>query len=111
MGKDTSEILLNEIEKSTRIAIDPGVPVYIASAETHTGPFHAITALEDTVFDVSAGLTNIKERTGADTIGAIATDFTLPKGITIYGQFNAIDLTSGKVIAYTRKGHTPTVTG
>ena len=27
-------------------------------------------------------------------------DFTLPKGMTIYGTFTSIELDSGKVIAY-----------
>jgi len=28
-------------------------------------------------------------------------DFTIPKGLTIYGNFASIELDSGKVIAYT----------
>jgi hypothetical protein len=27
-------------------------------------------------------------------------DFTLPKGVTIYGEFNTLSLASGSVIAY-----------
>jgi hypothetical protein len=27
-------------------------------------------------------------------------DFTIPKGVTIYGAFTSIELDSGKVIAY-----------
>ena len=59
---------------------------------------------------MSAGTLNISERIGAGVMGAITTDFTLPKGVTLYGTFNAIDLTSGKVIAYMKAGK-PTVTG
>lgn len=106
----TDQAFLYEIKEQLKGGVDPASTVYIATAQTHTGPFYAITALEDTVFDVSAGTLNINERTGADVMGAIATDFTLPKGVTIYGTFSAIDLTSGKVIAYMKSGR-PTVTG
>ena len=58
---------------------------------THTGPFVAITALEDAAVDIS--------ECDMSFIEDIA-DFTIPKGATIFGDFVSINLDSGKVIAY-----------
>ena len=63
-----------------------------ADTAEHTGPFFAITALEDAVIDVS--------ECDMSFITDVA-DFTIPKGLTIYGSFTSIELDSGKVIAYT----------
>ena len=67
--------------------------VFIDDVAQHTGPFAAITAIEDSVVDVS-DCTNIA-LTMTD-----AADFTIPAGLTIYGNFSVFSLTSGKVIAY-----------
>lgn len=53
--------------------------------------FHAIAALEDTIF---ASLVS------SNWTGDPLTSMPLPKGMTIYGNFTAFTLTSGKVIAY-----------
>ena len=58
----------------------------------HTGPYFAITALVDAVVDIS--------ECDMSFITDVA-DFTIPKGVTIYGQFASIELDSGTVIAYT----------
>jgi len=82
----------------------------------------AITMLEDTVFDSSAGLTADIPVSGSDQYigteqpahdlasGAETTDegsggivvdsVSFPKGITIYGRWTAIDVLTGSVIAY-----------
>ena len=67
--------------------------VFIDDTAQHTGLFVAITAIEDSVVDVS-DCTNI-----ANTM-ADAVDFTIPAGLTIYGRFEVFSLASGKVIAY-----------
>tara|TARA_R110002012_G_C11226978_1_gene563422 strand:+ start:128 stop:406 length:279 start_codon:yes stop_codon:yes gene_type:complete len=67
--------------------------VFIDDTAQHTGDFVAITAIEDSVVDVS-DCTNI-----ANTM-ADAVDFTIPAGLTIYGRFEVFSLASGKVIAY-----------
>jgi hypothetical protein len=56
-----------------------------------TGPFVAITALSDAAVDVS--------ECDMSWIDSVA-DFTIPKGVTIFGYFASIELDSGKVIAY-----------
>ena len=67
--------------------------ILIDDTAQHTGPFVAVTALEDAEVDVS-DCTDI-----ADTM-TDAADFTIPKGSTIYGYFSVFSLASGKVIAY-----------
>ena len=57
----------------------------------HTGPFVAITAITDAAVDV--------DQCDMSYIEDIA-DFTIPKGVTIYGQFASIELDSGTVLAY-----------
>ena len=84
------DVVLDGVRKNTGIAIQPGGAILIDDTVEHTGPYFAITALADAVVDHSACTTNI-------TDGA---DFTLPKGVTIYGNFTSISLDSGTVIAY-----------
>jgi len=69
--------------------------VFIDDQLLHTGDFVAITAIEDSVVDVS-DCTNI-DKTMKD---APASDFIIPAGLTIYGRFEVFSLGSGKVIAY-----------
>ena len=56
-----------------------------------TGPFVAITALSDAAVDIS--------ECNMSYITDVA-DFTIPKGVTIFGRFESIELDSGKVLAY-----------
>ena len=56
-----------------------------------TGPFVAITALSDAAVDIS--------ECNMSYITDVA-DFTIPKGVTIFGRFESIELDSGKVFAY-----------
>ncbi len=63
----------------------------IDDTNEHTGPFVAITALEDAAVDVS--------ECDMSFITDVA-DFTIPKGTTLFGRFASIELDSGKVIAY-----------
>ena len=65
--------------------------ILIDDTVEHTGPFVAITALEDAAVDVS--------ECDMSFITDVA-DFTIPKGATIFGDFASIELDSGKVIAY-----------
>ena len=65
--------------------------ILIDDTDAHTGPFIAITALEDAAVDVSeCDMSYIED----------VADFTIPKGTTIYGIFASIELASGKVLAY-----------
>ena len=65
--------------------------IMIDDTDAHTGPFVAITAITDAAVDV--------DQCDMSYIEDVA-DFTLPKGVTIYGQFASIELDSGTVFAY-----------
>ncbi len=80
-------------QESQNIGLGQGGSVFIDDVAQHTGPFIAITAIEDSGVDVS-DCTSI-----ADTMDDAA-DFTIPKGVTIFGRFEVFSLSSGKVIAY-----------
>ena len=85
--------LLNDVKSNTGSALQPRAAILIDDTNAHTGPYFAITALEDAAVDVS--------ECDMSFITDVA-DFTIPKGVTIYGQFESIELDSGSVIAYTK---------
>ena len=91
--------LLNEVKNNTGTALSPRAAILIDDTAEHTGPFFAITALADAEVDVSQCTTGITEN-NSGTMQAVATNFTIPKGVTIYGDFASIELDSGSVIAY-----------
>ena len=80
-----------------------------AEQNEYVGPFYAITALSQAVIDVAACTTNIKTRLSASTMGDVATNITIPLGVTIYGNFQSIELNSGTVVAYSKPGTVVTV--
>ena len=93
------------VAEAQNAALGQAGSVFIDDDAIHTGPFVAIAAIEDSTIDVSDS-TNIAN-TMVDGVGGsagattMATDFTIPAGMTIYGQFEFISLVSGgKVIAY-----------
>jgi uncharacterized protein YcgI (DUF1989 family) len=81
------------VQESQNIGFGQAGSILIDDTAQHTGPYVAITALEDAAVDVS-DCTDI-----ADTMEGAA-DFTIPKGASIYGRFAVFSLASGKVIAY-----------
>ena len=87
------EQLLNNVKSNTGSAIQPSASILIDDTVEHTGPYFAITALEDAAVDIS--------ECDMSFITDVA-DFTIPKGVTIFGNFASIELDSGKVIAYTK---------
>ena len=83
--------LLDAVKNNTGAALSPRVAILIDDTVEHTGPYFAITALTDAVVDVS--------ECDMSFITDVA-DFTIPKGVTIYGNFASIELDSGTVMAY-----------
>jgi len=79
--------------EALNVSLGQAGSILIDDTAQHTGPYAAISALEDAAVDVS-DCTDI-----ADTMDDAA-DFTIPKGMTIYGIFSVFSLASGKVIAY-----------
>ena len=86
------DALLDGVKRNTGSAIQPSAAILIDDTAAHAGPYFAITALADAVVDVS--------ECDMSFITDVA-DFTIPKGVTIYGNFASIELDSGSVIAYT----------
>ena len=65
--------------------------ILIDDTNEHAGPFVAIQALADAVVDVSeCDMSFIED----------VADFTISKGMTIFGRFASIELDSGSVLAY-----------
>ena len=87
--------------KSNKQSVYQSYTTHINGTVKHTGPFYAVTALEDAVIDVSecdCGIIEFDSGTKRD----IETNFTIPKGLTIYANFASIELDSGSILAYSR---------
>ena len=67
--------------------------VIIDGTDEISGPFVAVTGLEDSVVDTS-------ECDVSWLSGTVPATFKIPSGGTIYGYFASIELDSGSVIAY-----------
>ena len=79
------------IVEAQNVALGQAGVIMIDDTDAHTGPFVAITAITAAVVDVSeCDMSFIED----------VADFTIPKGVTIYGQFTSIELDSGTVFAY-----------
>ena len=90
---------LNDIKTNTGSALSPVASDYIADTTEHVGPYFALTSIGtvDAVIDVSecdmSYLGNVLSKQGTDNI-------TIPRGVTIYGNFASVELDSGALIAY-----------
>jgi uncharacterized protein YkvS len=107
-NRSITEQILSSIGNNTTAAVTP-VVTQIDDAVAHTGPFYAITCLVEATIDVSECTTGIKENGGSGAMQAIATNVVIPKGVTIYGNFESIELDGGTVLAYSHPGITVTV--
>ena len=87
------ERMLDEIRNRTVDSVRPRSAKLINDTAGHTGPFFAISALTDATIDVNTC-------TVGNFIIDADVDFVIPQGMTIYGTFGSIALTSGSVIAY-----------
>ena len=76
---------------------------FISDTDSHTaaGGWNAITFIENTVFNAI---------TASNWSGDTITSETFPEGLTIYGNFSVIDLTSGACIAYFASDNTTVTT-
>jgi hypothetical protein len=73
---------------------------FISDTSAHTGSFIAITMIEDTVFNaLTPADTTYGYGVGSYNGNTMASE-TIPQGLTIFGRWTAIDLTSGACIAY-----------
>ena len=79
------------VAEAQNAALGQAGVILIDDTDAHTGPFVAITAISDAAVDISeCDMSYIED----------VADFTIPKGVTIYGQFASIELDSGSVLAY-----------
>ena len=107
----TDNAVLDTIDERLDRSTAPTSTVMLSGTYAFTGPFYALTALEDTVIDAAGGTTNITESDDSGSMQALTGTLTIPKGVTIYGNFAAVELDSGKMIGYAAAGVTVTVAG
>ena len=68
---------------------------YIADTNAHTGDWLAVQVLADAKFHTLTGnITDIANTTEANAP-------VIPAGTVLFGKFTAIDLHSGRIVAYT----------
>lgn len=94
MANTREEVLLKAIKDASQNSLGQCGSIIIDDTVEHTGPFTAITAIgtEDVVIDTSeCDLGSLEDQ--PDTI-------TIPKGVTLFGVFESIELDSGAAIAY-----------
>ena len=93
------DALIDGIKNNTFSALSPRAADFIIDTTEHTGPYFALTSVgtADAVIDVSecdmSFLGGVAANSGTDNI-------TIPKGVTIYGNFASVELDSGALIAY-----------
>ena len=109
--------------RANQMAFGQHGSTHIDGTGAHVPPtgmvYVAITCLEDTTFTKLEAEDPLKQF-GTDTASpdpdldgvgdTVTTSTTFPKGITIYGRFDAITLNGGKVLAYHGPSNSPVQT-
>ena len=91
LNTDSENQSLRKIEKDSSLSLGQYGAVYKTAAAALTGgPWGSIQATAAAVVDVTA----------SNWTGDTTTAVDVPAGATIFGNFTAITLTSGKIIAY-----------
>lgn len=88
------------VNESSNVALGQAGAKFISDTAVHSGTFVAITMLEDTVFNALTPTDTTNGYGVGSYNGNTMASETIPQGVTIYGRWNSIDLTSGLVIAY-----------
>ena len=88
------------VNESSNVALGQTGAKFISDTEVHSGTFVAITMLEDTVFNALTPTDTTNGYGVGSYNGNTMASETIPQGVTIYGRWSTIDLTSGLVIAY-----------
>ena len=95
-----TDIRKYSVIESGNVALGQAGAKFISDTAEHTGSFVAITMLEDTIFaTLTPSDTTSGYGVGSYNGNTMATE-TIPQGLTIYGRWTTVDLTSGLVIAY-----------
>ncbi len=88
------------VVEAQNIAIGQAGAKFISDTSEHTGAFVAIAMIEDTVFNaLTPSDTSNGYGVGSYNGNSMASE-TIPQGMTIFGKWTTIDLTSGACIAY-----------
>ena len=91
LNTDSENQSLRKIEKDSSLSLGQYGAVYKTAAAALTGgPWGSIQATAAAVVSVTA----------SNWTGDATTAVDIPAGATIFGNFTAITLTSGKIIAY-----------
>ena len=88
------------VNESSNVALGQAGAKFISDTAVHSGTFVAITMLEDTVFNALTPTDTTNGYGVGSYNGNTMSSETIPQGVTIYGRWSSIDLTSGLVIAY-----------
>tara|TARA_R100001530_G_scaffold98926_1_gene68755 strand:+ start:1761 stop:2057 length:297 start_codon:yes stop_codon:yes gene_type:complete len=88
------------VNESNNIGLGQAGAKFISDTSVHSGTFVAITMLEDTVFNALTPTDTTNGYGVGSYNGNTMASETIPQGVTIYGRWSSIDLTSGLVIAY-----------
>ena len=88
------------VNESSNVALGQTGAKFISDTAVHSGTFVAITMLEDTVFNALTPTDTTNGYGVGSYNGNTMASETIPQGVTIYGRWSSIDLTSGLVIAY-----------
>ena len=91
MAYNTSEERLLKALKD-RADIGACGSVYIDNTDAVSGNFVAVTALEDS--------TSLNYSGTASDIDDLDANMAIPTGVTVFGEFTAVQLATGKAIAY-----------
>ena len=88
------------VVEANNIALGQAGAKFISDNAVHTGSFIAITMIEDTIFNaLTPDDTSNGYGVGSYNGNSMASE-SLPAGLTIFGKWTTIDLTSGACIAY-----------
>ena len=96
----TSSLNKFSVIEAQNAALGQAGAKFISDNSVHSGSFVAIQCIEDTVFNaLTPADTTHGYGVGSYNGNTMASE-TIPAGMTIYGRWTSIDLTSGAIIAY-----------
>jgi hypothetical protein len=87
---DSESSSLRKIEKDTSFSLGQYGATYLEAGTSTSGSFGAIQALEVAVLNLSSN----------NWTATATTAVPVPAGVTIFGNFSSVGVTSGKVLAY-----------
>ena len=96
----TSSLHKLSVVEAQNAALGQAGAKFISDTSVHSGSFVAIQCVEDTVFNALTPADTTNGYGVGSYNGNTMASETIPAGMTIYGRWTSIDLTSGAVIAY-----------